>query len=685
MKKIFYLFIAALVFVACNELPEQKDNLTSKVNVFLGTSGDHGQMSPSASYPFSMLSIGPVTSPHIHTGYEYYAKTFNGFVHTHLEGVGCRGCGGNILVKPIIGGDINTILTKQNQYGEPGFYEVNFENGISAKMTVLHNSGIHKYHFSEQNNGLFIDLSYAFCNRFVDEEHTIDGYYVNGWIDSRTTCSSGVYRVYYCLKASGCQSFSDLGNHKLILTGNSTLNLELRIGFSSVNVEYAKSRIDSISFDQISQQASNDWDRLLGKIKVTGEKNRVDLFYSLLYRGLQAPYLISEPDGVYRAIDGSLQQSSDSIYNGWAIWDNYREQIPMLSLFYPEKYDAIVKSIANLYSYGKQNWATMHEPSLTVRTEHAMVVLLDAWEKGVEITFDKIKKQLIDEAENLDYGTPDKALESSYDCWALSKILQAKGDSVLADKYKNQALNYKTIWMKDFADITKDDVDVMQARGLYQGTIWQYRWFVPFDIAGLKELTGGEATFINQLNQFFAENNYNHANQPDLQVPGLYNATNEPWRSQKLFHELLLDTVVQCYFNDNSKGIDPYVGKIYNNTPRAYLRTMDDDAGTMSSWFVLRSLGLSAANVGSPVFYLTAPIFETVSINLGAGKTFKISVKNYNKDYYYIKKTILNGVELNRNWLTYNEIQNGGELTIETSDVPNKQWGVYNPFITSFR
>nr|WP_262919400.1 glycoside hydrolase family 92 protein [Niabella hibiscisoli] len=85
-----------------------------------------------------------------------------------------------------------------------------------------------------------------------------------------------------------------------------------------------------------------------------------------------------------------------------------------------------------------------------------------------------------------------------------------------ANAYKQKALSYKDYWNKDFKDLTKRDVDQMQARGLYQGTIWQYRWFVPFDVAGLIELTDGETNFIDQLKTFFSKDLYNHANEPDI-------------------------------------------------------------------------------------------------------------------------------------------------------------------------
>ena len=100
------LFSCLLISQVNNSQVQQKKQKDKKtidlVNVFLGTSGDHGQMSPSASSPFNMMSLGPQTNPHIHTGYEYYAKEFLGFTTTRMEGVGCIGSGGNILISPFI-------------------------------------------------------------------------------------------------------------------------------------------------------------------------------------------------------------------------------------------------------------------------------------------------------------------------------------------------------------------------------------------------------------------------------------------------------------------------------------------------------------------------------------------------------------------------------------------------------
>ena len=673
---IAVLFTLVLVFTSVAQ-----ESLTDNVNVFLGTSGDHGQMSPSATTPFNMMNLGPQTNPHQHTGYEYYAKQFDGFTHTRMEGVGCTGSGGNILIKPILNAEVDTKLIKKAQDAVPGFYHVNFENGIDAKLTVAQNLGMHQYSFPNANSGLYIDLSFALSNRFVAETHEIRRNLISGYIDTKTTCHAGTYRIYYAIKLPEEAQIQKVGEHQLLVKGLGKA-AGVQVGFSSVNEGYAKKRITSDDFETLKEKASASWNAYLNTIEVAGEKDRLELFYSLLYRTAQSPFLVSEEDGTFRATDGSVQNEEYKVYNGWAIWDNYREQLPFLSLAHPEVYQDITTSIANLYRFGKKNWATEHETSPTVRTEHAMVVLLDAYKKGYDVDFESIKDSLLYEADHLDFGAPDKALESSYDLWAMSEILKATGDKAAGATYLDKALDYKAYWDKDFKDLSKNDVDRMQARGLYQGTIWQYRWFVPWDVNGLQELAGGAETFENQLDQFFEEFNYNHANQPDLQVPGLYNATSQPWKSQKLFREILLDTVVQTYFNDNSKGIDPYVGRIYQNKPKAYLRTMDDDAGTMSSWFVLHSLGLSVANVGSPVYYLTAPIFKEVKLNFASGKTFSISVKNYNKEHFYVKSVTLNGKALNRNWLTHKELTSGGNLIIETAATPNEDWGIKDKFIS---
>ncbi|WP_285008970.1 glycoside hydrolase domain-containing protein [Pedobacter faecalis] len=654
-------------------------NYTSQVNVFLGSSGDHGQLSPAASYPFSMLSIGPQTYPHTHTGYEHNAKQFLGFTHNRFEGVGCMGSGGNLFIKPFLGKyQEDERLMKVKESASPGYYSVGFSNGIHAEMTVMANQGMHRYTMPKGEKGFYIDLGYAFNGGFLAEEHKIDGNKITGFINSKTTCGAGAYRVYYEVLFTKPVRFESLTERKLlVLAGAEDEEIGIRVSFSSTGVAYAQRAQSTADFYALKKQSDAGWEKHLGRIEVKGDAEREKLFYSLLYRTIQSPYQISEADGAYKAIDGSTQKATNMMYNGWAIWDNYRTQLPLLSLAYPERFQDVAVSIANLYKYGKKDYATKNEPSPTVRTEHAVVVILDALRKGHKINTKQITDSLIKEVDGLDYGQPDKALEASYDAWALSEILRLQGNKELSAKYLAKAMEYKNYWNKDFKDITRSDVDRMQARKLYQGTIWQYRWFVPFDVKGLIDLIGGEQTYIEQLDYFFKNDLYNHANEPDLQVPLMYNATPQAWKSQKLMRNYAVDTVVQYYFNDNSRGIDPFVDRIYQNKPQAYVRTMDDDAGAMSAWFVLTATGISPACVGHPVYYLNVPLFRSVKFSWPKGKSLDIEVENFSERNMYIREVRLNGKVLGRNWLSHDEIIAGGKLVIVATDEPQENKNIW--------
>ncbi|OYX86423.1 MAG: alpha-mannosidase [Flavobacteriales bacterium 32-34-25] len=667
-KHLFWCILFLTGFV-------QAQNPGKFVNVFLGTSGDHGQLSPAAAYPFRMLSIGPQTYPNTHTGYEYYAKEFVGFTHNRMEGAGCQGDGGNLLISPFQNKwKPNQRLIKKSQSGAPGYYAVSFENGIKAEFTVNKNLGIHHYTFESGDNGVFVDLGYAFVGRFVAEEHQIKDNNLEGFIQSGTTCSRGTYKIYYAIKANVSLVWEQVGEHQyLAKMPKGVKDLDLRVAFSSVDVEHAKQSLVTTAFEKVNEETTAVWNNKLSQIKVEGDLERKKLFYSLLYRTLQSPFVISEADKKYRAIDGSLNESDRVLYNGWAIWDNYKTQLPLLSFAYPDEYKDIAWSIAEMYKHGKQDFSTQNEPSQTVRTEHAIVVLLDAFRKGYKVEFQSILDSLVAENRKLDFSTPDKALESFYDIWALGEIFKEIGNIEKGGFYTKKTLDYKKYWKKDFEELTKNDVDQMSARRMYQGTIWQYRWLVPYDIKGLKELCGTEENFINQLDNFFDNDYYNHANETDIQVPGLYFATKKTFKSEALIHKIAIDTVTQYYFNDNSRGIDPYVGRIYQNNPKAFLRTMDDDAGAMSSWFVLAASGITPACVGWPIYYVHVPLFEKVLLNEKKKNSFKILVKNFSDKAIYVKSIFLNGKKINRNWITQDEINKGGILKIIASEKPEKE------------
>ena len=140
-----------------------------------------------------------------------------------------------------------------------------------------------------------------FNGAFVNEQHQVKGNTVSGWITSRTTCGVGKYKIYYCLSVKGVANWEDSGNHHLILMlSDDAVAAQIDVALSSVSAEAAEAAINNDSFEQFRRQSAADWNRNLSKIEVNGDEENSKLFYSLLYRTMQSPYVISEKDGTYR-------------------------------------------------------------------------------------------------------------------------------------------------------------------------------------------------------------------------------------------------------------------------------------------------------------------------------------------------------------------------------------------------
>jgi putative alpha-1,2-mannosidase len=650
---------------------------TDRVNVFLGSSGDHGQLSPAASSPFHQLSIVPYTNPGTHTGYEHLAKEIKGFTHNRLEGVGCMGSGGLILIRPFIKNDIKP-LNKIDEHAQPGYYALKTAEGIQVEVAVNNDFGREQYTFPVGIKGLFFDFGHAFNGAFVDNEFTQEGNLLFGKVRAKTTCHVGTYTIYYALEIPTASGWRKEGNKIWVDLKEESLIADVNIAFSAVDQQDARKTLaeyDKLDFSTVKKRAADRWKTALSVLQVKGDSDKVDLFYSLLYRSLQSPFVISDEQGNFRGTDGKIHRSKETRYHGWAIWDNYKTQLPLLELIDTEMYQGVVSSIADLYRYGKFDFAGAHEPANSVRTEHAAVVLLDAVKKGYRVDIDGIKDSLIYDTLRYDFKKPDKYLEACYDMWAMSKLFPQNSKT-----YLERAKSYQAIWNKDFKDLTKRDVDRMSARDMYQGTIRQYRWNVPFDVMGLRKLAGGEENFTQQLDEFYDGYYFNRANEPDMQSLTLYNASKTPWRYQEWIHRIALDTIIQYYFNDNSRGIGAHIDRIYKNEPKAFVRTMDDDAGAMSSWWVLSAIGLQQPLVGEPIFYISVPFFDQIRLE-NKGNPLTIEVPNRSDKMRYIKSIKLNGRDLKRLWITHEELRKGGTLQIESSEIPT-DYGRDDPWIS---
>jgi putative alpha-1,2-mannosidase len=114
--------------------------------------------------------------------------------------------------------------------------------------------------------------------------------------------------------------------------------------------------------------------------------------------------------------------------------------------------------------------------------------------------------------------------------------------------------------------------------------------------------------------------------------------------------------------------------KLYNATENGY--PGDEDQGGMSSWYVLSALGIYSVTPGTDQYVIGSPVFNKATVQLENGKSFTIEANNNSRDNVYIQSATLNGQPYSKNWITYNDIANGGVLHFEMGPTPNKQRGI---------
>ena len=646
MKYIILLFfVIALAACKKNEKPLPFPSFSDQVNVFMGTSYDHGQLSPSATMPFGWVKAGPQVTRANHAGYNYSSNELLGITHNRIEGVGCSGAGGSILISPV---GYTMEMLKDTEKAGPGYYSVTLKQGLQLEVTTSVTTAYHRYTGDADTLALHVDLTHSFSD-FLQAEYDVNDKGVTGWVMARNVCNKGAFRQRFELVAKGGR-FRKIDRHNFeIIVTSPTRQFELAVKLGT------PSEGDMVwDFDKQREKARQAWDHVLQKIEVFGPDSLRALFYSNLYRTLLAPH-----------------QLDNGQFHGWSVWDNFRTAMPLWSLVYPGEFQGMLDALVELYKKGKKDWAREDEPAPTVRTEHAQVVLLDGHSKGYEVDFNNILDSLLREGRELSFNSPDKILESSYDLWALGEIATILGLTPLSDSLLTKALDYRTTWQEKFM-VMDENSDIMHGDDLYEGTLWQYRWFVPFDYNGIAAMVGGPDSLSSQLAYFFDHNLYNHGNQPDIQAPFLFNILGQPWLTQQWVHKILAEPMDQ-YYGTHDKWEKPYRGLIYNNRPEAYIPEMDDDAGTMSGWYVLASMGLYPACVGKPVYLISTPLFDSVKLHVKS--PFLVTTQRKGAKDKYIQKAFLNGEPLDRCFLYHDEIVQGGTLHYELGDRPNPSFG----------
>ena len=460
------------------------------------------------------------------------------------------------------------------------------------------------------------------------------------------------------------------------------------------------------NFDKYRNLTRDNWNRQLSKIEIVSNStdDKVN-FYTALYHSMIAPTIYSDVDGTYYGPDKKTHKTDGWVnYSTFSLWDTFRAAHPLFTYTEPERANDMVKSFIAFYEQNKRLpvWNFYGSETDMMIGYHAVPVIVDAYLKGItDVDPEKaleaciatanidnyrgigVYKKLgyvpynIADSYNAENWSLSKTLEYAYDDYCIAKMAEKMGKKEIADEFYKRSLNYKNLYnpatsfmqpKDDKGNFIKNFSPDEYTPHICESNGWQYFWSVQQDIDGLIALTGGKERFAQKLDSMFTYHpsaddelpifstgmigQYAHGNEPSHHVIYLYNAVEQPWKTQqyaaKVMHEL------------------------YQNSPAGLCG--NEDCGQMSAWYVFSAMGFYPVDPVSGKYEIGTPLFPEMQMHLSNGNTFTVLAPTVSKENIYIQAVKLDGKPYSKSYITHEQIMEGATLEFEMGNTPGPVW-----------
>lgn len=491
---------------------------------------------------------------------------------------------------------------------------------------------------------------------------------------------------------------------------NQSQVVTLKLAISYVSIENARANLEAEAgakdFDEVLAEAQRAWEDKLALVKIQGgtEKQKT-IFYTALYRVFQMPTVFNDANGDYLGFDRKVHQTTDFQYfTDLSLWDTFRTAHPLYTLIAPNDQRDMVVSLVKMLEQGGwlPRWPSGHGYSNSMLGTPADIVIADSYLKGirnfdVEEAYQAMRQTALAPTppgaafsgrEGVEHylkyrycpaGLMDESvsrtLEFGWADHAISLLAESLGHHEDAALFRKHSQFYRNLWNTNtqyfqprdaqgkFIEPFKPLLLTYMDRGgkltkdYVEGSALQWRWAAPYDADGMISLFKSRDYFVEELNSFFAKSDpamgawrpgsyYWHGNQPDIAAAYLFNDADRSDLTQKWARWIM----------DNKYG-DHYDGLDGN-----------DDAGTLSAWYVFSALGFYPV-AGSDKYQLGTPQFEKAEVKL-KNNPLVIVVENYALNHPYVRQVWLNNIPLDRPWIRHAEIEKGGVLKFAMSAEP---------------
>jgi predicted alpha-1,2-mannosidase len=610
-----------------------------------------------------------------------------------------------------------------NEKAEPGYYSVRLDDdNILAELTATPRVGLHRYTFTGGGRMNFI-LDLKWRDEVIDSDLKVNGNRIEGFRRSRSWAKDQV--IYFVIEFSRqieykvgiSDDVSVRSDEKPALRADGTpVHKDLKAGIqfdvkpgekimakvalSPVSIEGARKNLHAElpgwDLEKVRADAKAAWNKQLAKIEVSGGSDaQTTNFYTALYHTAIQPNIFQDVDGQYRGHDGQVHTAAkDSEYTVFSLWDTFRAAHPLYTIIDQKRTADFINTFIRQYEQGGRLpvWELAGNETDCMIGYHSVSVIADAMAKGIKgFDYEKAYAAAKHSAELNIFGlaaykkrgyisTEDeqesvsKTLEYAYDDYCISvmaRILHKPEDQY----FSSRSLSYRNLFDKTtgfmrpkrnanwVAPFAPNEVTF----NFTEGNSWQYSFFVPQDINGLKALYGGDANFSKKLDELFTTEThlagreqpditgligqYAHGNEPSHHIAYLYDYTGEPWKTQQIVRRVM--------------------DKFYKPVPDGLIG--NEDCGQMSAWYILSALGFYEVTPGAPMYAIGTPLFHEARINLENGKSFIIR-SNASEKNKFIRSAKLNGKELNQASFMHRDLAAGGVLEFEMGDTANKNW-----------
>ncbi|KAF7333029.1 Glycoside hydrolase family 92 protein [Mycena venus] len=188
--------------------------------------------------------------------------------------------------------------------------------------------------------------------------------------------------------------------------------------------------------------------------------------------------------------------------------------------------------------------------------------------------------------------------------------------------------------------------------GWTEGDKWAYTFDVVHDVPALALRRGGNASFVQSLDDHFDGGHNDHSNEPSHHIPYLYALAGAASKTQERVREIAKAN--------------------YNNTPVGL--SGNEDCGQMSAWYLFSVLGFYPVNPASGEYVVGSPFFDKVTLKVpGHTKPLTITAAGA-PSAKYVRGLTIDGKAVGSPIISHEWIAAGADVRFEMREVP-QTWG----------